>query len=306
MSQTGRQQFACDEPALRGIYVVREGRPEPFLPSLPALTCSGAHWRGVSVNSYAAPAVCIHRHEHPEHFLQLVLEGIVKYEVKTRGRNLRFVSRPGTICMLPCGTVDEINWAGATRRVVVAIRPRLLSETLEETRGKEIELFERWDLVDRHISGLIVAMTADLEEGMPAGSLYGESLMNALAVYLLNRYAARPVFSACKGGLPPLRLKRVLDFIAGSLQENISLAQLAAIAGMSAHYFSELFKQSTGHTPHHYVLLQRIERAKDRLRDQASSIIDAGLEAGFENPSHFSRVFRKVVGVSPSRFRASL
>jgi AraC family transcriptional regulator len=48
----------------------------------------------------------------------------------------------------------------------------------------------------------------------------------------------------------------VVDFIADSLEENISLSQLAAIAAMSPHYFLQLFKQSTGHTPHSYVLLK--------------------------------------------------
>jgi AraC family transcriptional regulator len=88
------------------------------------------------------------------------------------------------------------------------------------------------------------------------------------------------------------------------LEENISLAQLAAIAGMSPHYFSELFKLSTGHPPHNYVLLQRIERAKQQLRDPKRSIIDAGVDAGFQNPSHFARMFRKLEGTTPSKYRA--
>ena len=56
--------------------------------------------------------------------------------------------------------------------------------------------------------------------------------------------------------------------------------------------------------PINNVLLQRIERAKQQLRDPKRSIIDAGLDAGFQNPSHFARVFRKVVGTTPSSFRA--
>jgi len=75
---------------------------------------------------------------------------------------------------------------------------------------------------------------------------------------------------------------------------------------MSPHYFAELFRKSTGHAPHRYLLLQRIERAKEGLRDSRRSVIDVGLDTGFENPSHFARVFRKFVGTSPSKFRSDV
>lgn len=297
----------ADRITLPGVNVVRQGRTEPFLGSHPAGSRSAVQWGGIALEKYQVPALFVPRHEHPEHFLSLILSGTVKYEVNTKGQNLRFTSRPGTIFLVPRGTVDQDSWAGPTQRIVVAIHSLLLTNLLEETSDEaDVELTERWDLIDEHISALLHEMAADLDDGSPAGSIYGESLANTLGVYLLKRYAVRrftPV--AHKGGLPGYRLKRVLDYIAASLEENISLAQLSAIAGMSPHYFSELFKQSTGRTPHAYVLVQRIERAKQRLCDPKCSIIDAGLDSGFENPSHFARVFRRLVGTTPSRFRAS-
>jgi AraC family transcriptional regulator len=187
----------------------------------------------------------------------------------------------------------------------VNIRTSLLTHALEETSHQtEVELKEHWDLSDRHITALLLEMMADLDDKSPAGTIYGESLANALAVYLLKRYAVRRIVPATyKGGLPGNRLKRVLDYIAANLDENISLAQLSAIAGMSPHYFSELFKVSTGRSPHNYILMQRIERAKQQLRDPNRSIIDAGLDAGVQNPSHFARMFRKVAGTTPSKYR---
>ena len=288
------------------VDVVREGRVEPFLDTPPTKSSAPVQWGGIALENYTVPAVFIPRHQHPEHFLHVVLSGAVKYEVNTRGRRFRFTSRPGTIFLLPRGTVDEVNWAGPTKRTAVAIHPQLLTCALDETAHEtDIQLTEHWDLIDRHIAALLLEMTADLDDGSPAGTIYGESLANALAVYLLKRYAVRRVTPLVfKGGLPGHRLKRVLDYIAGNLEENISLSQLAAIAGMSPHYFSALFKRSTGRAPHQYVLLQRIERAKQQLRDPKHSIIDAGLDAGFQNPSHFARVFRKVVGITPSSFRA--
>ena len=288
------------------IGVVREGRPEPFLDSRPTRSSAPAQWGGIAIENYTVPAVFMPRHEHPQDFLHVVLSGAVKYEVSTKGRTFRFTSRPGTMFLLPRGTVDEVNWAGPTQRMAVAMHPSLLTNALNETaHGTEIELTEHWDLIDRHISALLMEMTADLDDSSPAGTIYGESLANTLAVYLVNRYAVRRVTPVVfKGGLPGYSLKRVLDYIASSLNENTSLSQLAAIAGMSPHYFSELFKQSTGHAPHNYVLLQRIERAKQQLRDPQRSIIDAGLDAGFQNSSHFARMFRKLVGTTPSKYRA--
>ena len=297
---------AISQPVVPRVGVVREGRAERFLEARPVLSSSPVQWRGIALENYTVPAVLIPRHQHPEHFLHVVLRGSVKYEVATRGRNLRFTSRPGTIFLLPRGTMDEVNWAGPTQRVAVAIHPRLLTSALEETAHQsDVELTEHWDLVDRHISTLVLEMTADLNDGSPAGSVYGESLANALAVYIMRRYAVRRITPVVyKGGLPPYRLKRVLDYIAETLETNISLSQLAAIAGMSPHYFSELFKQSTGRAPHNYVLLRRIERAKQQLRDPKRSVIEAGLDAGFQNASHFARVFRKLEGSTPSRFRS--
>ena len=89
-----------------------------------------------------------------------------------------------------------------------------------------------------------------------------------------------------------------------TLATDISLNQLATVAGMSTHYFAELFRQSTGHPPDRYLLLRTIERAKQSLRYARCSLVEAALESGFHNPSHFARTFRRFVGVSPSQFRS--
>jgi AraC family transcriptional regulator len=175
---------------LPGVDVVRAGRAEPFLDSPPTLSSATVQWGGIALENYTTPAIFIPRHEHPEHFLHLVLRGTVKYEVCTKGRSQRFTSRPGTIFLLPRGTVDEVNWTGPTQRMAVAIHPRLLTKVLDETAHEsDVELTEHWDLTDGHISALLQEMTADLDEGSPAGTIYGESLANTLAVYLLKRYA---------------------------------------------------------------------------------------------------------------------
>jgi AraC family transcriptional regulator len=294
--------------SLCGIEVRRQGRVEPLLHTHPTLSSTPAQWSGVALEEHSVPACVTPRHEHVENSLHVVLQGSVKYEVLTRGTTLQFSANPGTTFILPRGTVDELIWSGPTRRIAAAIHPTLLVNALDETaHERDIELTGHWNLTDSNIMALLLAMRADLDAGSPAGRLYGESLANALAVYLLNRYAVRryaPVIY--RGGLPRYRLKRVLDHIGDNLSDDLCLSQLAAIAGMSPHYFAEMFRQSTGSAPHRYVLLRRIERAKERLRDPKCNVIDAALDAGFQNPSHFSRMFRKFVGISPSGFQSQI
>lgn len=290
---------------LSGVAVRREGRIEPFLRVRPTLSSAAAHWSGVVLEGYAVPACVIPRHEHLESFVHVVLEGSVRYEVLTRGKTFKFAANSGTTFVLPRGTVDELRWSGPTHRIAAALHPHLLAKALDESaHERDIELIEHWNLTDPNIMAVLLAMKTDLDSGSPAGRMYGESLAYALAVYLLKRYAAKPQVPApYRGGLPRYRLKRVVDYIDENLSGDLALAQLAAVAGMSPHYFAELFRQSTGKAPHRYVLLRRIDRAKEYLRDPRRTIIEAGLDAGFQNPSHFSRVFRKWVGISPSRFR---
>lgn len=287
------------------VAVRREGRIEPFLHVRPTLSSAAAHWPGVVLEGYGVPACVIPRHEHLESFVHVVLEGSVRYEVLTRGKTFKFVANSGTTFVLPRGTIDELRWSGATHRIVAALHPRLLANALDEAAHEsDIELIEHWNLTDPNIMAVLLAMKTDLDSGSPAGRMYGESLAYALAVYLLKRYAAKPhVPAPYRGGLPRYRLKRVVDFIDENLSGDLALAQLAAVAGMSPHYFAELFRQSTGKAPHRYVLQRRIDRAKEYLRDPRRTIIEVGLDAGFQNPSHFARVFRKWVGISPSRFR---
>ena len=109
--------------------------------------------------------------------------------------------------------------------------------------------------------------------------------------------------NAVKGGLPGYRLRRAVEYIAAHVSEELTLERLSYVVGMSPHYFASMFRRSTGAPPHQFVLLHRIERAKEHLGNSRCSILDVALDVGFNNPSHFARTFRRFVGISPSAFR---
>jgi AraC family transcriptional regulator len=137
--------------------------------------------------------------------------------------------------------------------------------------------------------------------------LLGDYLLCALAVHLQRSYAVTPLTGAQPGnGLPRARLNRVIEYIEANLDQEIGLAALAETAGMSSHYFSELFKQSVHLSPHQYVLRRRIERARRLLNDPTLTVLEAAVRSGFSDQSHFTKIFRRIVGVTPTGYRAAL
>lgn len=106
-----------------------------------------------------------------------------------------------------------------------------------------------------------------------------------------------------EGGLPPFRLRKVQRYIGEHLDQDLTLARLAEVAGISKYHFSHLFKQSVGIPPYRYVILQRIEEAKRLLKQTELSIAQVALRTGFSSHSHLSKAFRKHVGTTPSTFQ---
>jgi AraC family transcriptional regulator len=288
------------------VEVMRSGCALCPFPTRSSITSRGAGWHGIALESFSdIPGVAIPDHEHPTHFLNLLTYGEIKAQWTMEGRSHSATNTPGTIYLLPAGTRDRLTWSGPTTRIVVVMSPGFLARSFEHTaHQEETELMTHWNLRDRHIQSLMLAMHADLEDDCPAGPLYGESLGLTLGLYLIRRYSIRGIKGPqSHGGMPTARLNRVIDFINQNFAKDLRLWELAGLSGMSPHYFCERFKASTGLTPYQYVLRCRIERAKQYLRDPKLTVAGVGEAVGFVEQSHFTKVFRRIVGITPMKYR---
>jgi serine phosphatase RsbU (regulator of sigma subunit) len=112
------------------------------------------------------------------------------------------------------------------------------------------------------------------------------------------------VEKGCDGaGLTPASVRRVTELVHAMMEDAPTLGQMAESAGLSAGYFSQMFRRSTGETPHQFVLRLRIERAKEMLRDADARVLDVAVACGFKTQQHFARVFRRMCGASPTEYR---
>jgi len=146
-----------------------------------------------------------------------------------------------------------------------------------------------------------LALKAEIVEGMaPFSSLYGESLATALSAHLLRRYTVwKPAMHDIVDTHASAALRHVIAYIHANLDQQLTLGELASIAHMSTYHFARTFKQATGVSPHQYVLNARVGRAKGLLMRGNLSVAEVAQRVGFFDHSHFTRYFKRLLGVAP-------
>lgn len=106
-----------------------------------------------------------------------------------------------------------------------------------------------------------------------------------------------------RGGLTPRQLSRVEQYIAGNISKEVSLMELANLAGLSRFHFIRAFKKSTGLAPYQFVIAKRVESAKQLLSKGQLSISEVTTAVGFNNSLQLNRAFRRLVGIAPIAYR---
>jgi AraC family transcriptional regulator len=171
---------------------------------------------------------------------------------------------------------------------------------LGETTPRLVARYAAFDPFIREIGN---ALQAELLRGQPPNEAYLEPLAGVLAVHLARHYSAAAANDALPTGLPQHKLRRVQAFIDEYIAESIRVEQLAAEVHMSPFHFARMFKQATGQSPHLYLVMRRVERAKELLRDSELALIDVADQAGFRAQGHFCGVFLRYTGFTPRSFR---
>lgn len=157
---------------------------------------------------------------------------------------------------------------------------------------------------DQAVWDTALKLKAEVGNSDPSSHPYVEALSLALMHELIRVERTKPgATKPLRGSLPARQQKRVVEFIEEHLAEDISLATLAKLVGLSLYHFARAFKQSLGVPPHRYHMARRMDRAKSLLQRSALSVTQIGIQIGFRETSSFTRAYRKFAGVSPSEYR---
>lgn len=200
------------------------------------------------------------------------------------------------------------RWDSTLSALIIAFDDRFVGRTFVEAFDAERdELRVVVGRDDPIIERLCHLCDREIAEGGATGRLYAESLATALLIHLFRTYgikAHRPPLVT--GGLTPVQLRRVMDHIEAQLGDDLGLAQLAGLAGMSTHHFGQAFRLTTGIPPHRYVIDRRVHRAKELLLGSDRSIAEIAVAVGFSSQSHMTLNFRKLLGITPARYQRNI
>jgi|SRR6266851_2557452 len=197
------------------------------------------------------------------------------------------------------------KWIGSADLQVVSV---IISDAAImaacDATSRQVELRRNADLRDARVVALVSAVNAERVAGFPSGRLFLDSIEQALALALVDGYGdRRPSPKIYRGGLAPSRLRKVTELVHAKMEDDLTLEEMAESVELSIPHFSQMFRKSTGQSPHQFVLRHRVERAKEILRTPEMRVLDVAVACGFKTQQHFARVFRQMCGVSPTEYR---
>ncbi|NJM74456.1 MAG: helix-turn-helix transcriptional regulator [Acaryochloridaceae cyanobacterium RU_4_10] len=239
--------------------------------------------------------------------LMMVLNKASRQVHRFSGSQYDGPQQPGNFGLLPAGESAFFHWESTDEVICFMTEPQFLQKTAIENdclNSDELELQPILMAMDPQIHALALQFKQEMQNNALGGQMYSESLANVFAIHLLRNYCTTaPILRTYAGGLSTKRLKQTIAYIQAHLHEKLSLDAIAAELNLSIYYFCELFTQSMGIPPYKYVLQQRVERAKQLLKQSQKPLAEIALDCGFASQSHLNRHFHKLAGVTPKKYR---
>ena len=265
---------------------------------------SAALWQSdVFANSEASRPACPHTH-----MIETCLVGGGECSLFIDGRQL-FHSRivPGSTALVRAGEAPRsVTYSACGKCMHLYLPDKMLqqSATEEFDSPNPVELQQRGLQDDPIIAQMGRLVAQELEAPSGGSRMMLDSVSLALTVRMLRTWSSLPERAELPTpGLAPWQEKRAIELIQTRYAENLTIADLAAVARLSPFHFIRSFKRSVGRPPHQYLTNIRMERARVLLKTTNLTITDVAFETGYQSSGHFASIFRRHYGMTPTAYR---
>jgi AraC family transcriptional regulator len=288
------------------LAIVSTGQQLAGFPCLETVSSATSPWRGFLLEKNILPPSELPPLPIPVPMASTIFgRKPMSHYRRENGQDRKWTTSYGDLVTLPVGECYSQHWDEPLHFMTISFEPFFLHNAVRESvGGVGLNFRPEVQTRDLTIQNLFFALSSELEAGCVAGPLLGETIAVSLAVALLQKYSDPEIkIRNYARGLSKRTLRLTIDYVHDHLDQDLRLAEVAAVAGISPYYFNKLFARSTGQTFHRYVIEQRIQKGKYLLAFTPSPLSEIALECGFAGQSHFTTAFTKIVGVTPKAFR---
>jgi len=256
-------------------------------------------------------AVCMRRAYARPHLVEAEARRLCVLRVLEAGAGSRIEVRDGGAWMpggapathvLPPGSAVRARLEGDCAAVVLMISAREHRRTAADAGAPAAMPPPLLGHPDPLLGAVLDAVGERCRDGAPTALAWVRAAARMVSIGL---GAADPEREEGRSLLPAWRLRRIDRLIEERLSDRLALADLAEASGLSLYHFARAFRASTGMTPMAYLQLRRCERARGMLLAGTAGLAEVAAACGFRNQSHFTRVFRRLEGETPGRWRAT-
>lgn len=222
-----------------------------------------------------------------------------KQHAQTQGPNTSFNFadlRPAPSCLIN-GRLDNLHLH----------MPRAAMDDLADDANSppinRLHAKEGWETVDPILDTIKHTLVGAMARPEETSQLFVDHMMLALLAHLARTYGGmRDSERRRSGALAPWQERLAKEVIAANLHGDQTLAEVADECRLSITHFARAFKASTGVTPHNWLQVLRVDRARGLLATDLT-LAEIALDCGFADQSHFTRVFGRLAGSTPGAWR---
>lgn len=201
----------------------------------------------------------------------------------------------GAVCVMPEGEASDWKITEPFRFVHLYVSDKALRAAFAEVHDCDARRLDLRDETFVAAPSIAVPLLQMAAAAVTADALKADEAFAGMVAHLS---LAAPLL---KGGLSPHQLRRVDEWVRAHMDGVIHLEDLAALTGLSVFHFHRMFKLTRGMAPSEWVMMQRINLAKELLR-AGETVAGVSAACGFANQSHMTRAFRKQTGMTPGRY----
>ncbi|ACB94258.1 helix-turn-helix domain-containing protein [Beijerinckia indica] len=226
-------------------------------------------------------------------------------------RRTRFAAPIGSLEIIPAEADFFGQWSTPKENILFGIEPQKLTQIAQTEFGKDsFELRPpSMAMIDSKALQIAQLLRVEFQRGPHVSQLYIDSLLTIMSIHLLRHYSnlsdetSAGEKIAVRGRLARQSWREVQSCMHENLTENLTIAKLAKLAGLSNSHFLRVFRETTGKSPHQYLLELRVQRAEQLIlaTDQPLKVI--AQQSGFSSQSHMTAAMRQLRLTTPGEIR---